>query len=1442
MAKLHGQVPVIDITSDGMQATASAPTDDVFGGFPNEPAEETRPAPNTPSSAQPNRHDSFTDHDTTFSKPPVLRKIDPGSGYQYGPAAPISAANFRMPNKTASARPFTNTAPPKPPRAQHSHAPTNNATHDIRLGDHADTVDKASWNQDDNDPPILPTRPAVPGQRHATSGQFRQTNDFGGEAWPRERNSQHVIRKPPFPEFVKAPVRPSHQHKLAEEAPPTAFTRDRPSIGNEQLQPSHGRGHDSNVLSHIDHPSSPVVERPSHPEVRHYESSHHIAHTNDVQAYGETRDFEAHGALPYHESQSAKADGGLEHIKAHPHPQQRQKAYDHPCELGEEALYPDADQSAPTSHEAQERTPGAAWEPSHSEARSPHSAYREINGLPQDGPPGRNKEATGKQNSMSIQPLRQVLPEKERQSVVQTPPRKTRAQMPSRPFRETPVETTDDGDVGTKLRPRSRHSNVSKRRSAKVHAANTSRAYNVSSESSSDSLKGTPPLPRPFGGHAFVADIAGVVNKHQHAANSERSQEAERYVEYIRKLKRQRERNLDDIQKYSTYVDDQKEKIEKLRKSEQALAEQVKAMSVEAQESAEKVRKMEEKYHICKGHLNAAIEEQQRLYARMKKKCDDTIREVRVVEQSQKALVDISTQKGDAAMKEIRQSVRDVVTESQAEIKNLTKKVEAAERQVEQKNVELVQERERLQVLSDKLRDAQESTAGFQELMSQNKTVLDKLEERIAAETQHGQLLESQAREGFQAVQSCLSIVSEIMARGPKTMSELQRVCQESVAGIATKLNALAESQNSSRESNDQFWTNLENQVRMILGQINSRFNEVVQQLDEKKKENNLHEELFSKQEQQRRGLETELEVLRRESERHELQMAESEEKIAILQAARGEHEVAKRQLGALQREVDRLAEENNISTNKISDLESKLRAKDESYLSEMHQFSANVVKLNQVLQEKESASRKAAQEAAEMARREAKIELGQAISEARLATEDVKRQRDSLMTELEISTRISQEKEEIVRQQNLAISSLKERMAILESEHANLAENSEQQIITHQQFQIQEAEKTKRLEEGLASSRGLTSKAQEEGKREHSKLMSFISVVDGWATREHLSTEAVGHLRSMGSEAATVEEFKTRASRTFDQLMADFRASWVPEPSAVPEITVRGDEGSRFFPRHENQSFQTPADIEGVPVAQMMDTTALQVPFESTQEQTRRVMVRSPASKQPEPSPPTIDEEKTARRIAVQPKSIIKPTSATPKTGTEDGSVEGNVVAGDTSAETPQTAEPKRQGPHARTAKVTETAAATRERRKRPRETETPESEPSRRAKRPTAKAPAETTEPNVSHGRQRHPPASTNPESSKGNSKVSHNQGPSHMTWDLGAQLLSRKSSKPRTYGSQQPDSAPQTSKPREWDSQELLKPLESQEQTVFPQADQSLVDGVVFLSGLRGKQLRK
>lgn len=78
----------------------------------------------------------------------------------------------------------------------------------------------------------------------------------------------------------------------------------------------------------------------------------------------------------------------------------------------------------------------------------------------------------------------------------------------------------------------------------------------------------------------------------------------------------------------------------------------------------------------------------------------------------------------------------------------VTKKAEAAERLLEQKDAEIAQERERRQVLANKLREAQDSATRFQELMSQNKSIFDKLGEQMKVEAQSGRQLETQVREG----------------------------------------------------------------------------------------------------------------------------------------------------------------------------------------------------------------------------------------------------------------------------------------------------------------------------------------------------------------------------------------------------------------------------------------------------------------------------------------------------------------------------------------------------------------------------------------------------------------------------------------------------------------------------------------------------------------------
>jgi len=73
--------------------------------------------------------------------------------------------------------------------------------------------------------------------------------------------------------------------------------------------------------------------------------------------------------------------------------------------------------------------------------------------------------------------------------------------------------------------------------------------------------------------------------------------------------------------------------------------------------------------------------------------------------------------------------------------------IASIQRQLGEKTSELANEQTTVRILSEKLKDAQALSTGFDRLMSQNKDVLEKLEEQIRSKFEQDQIMESQAKE-----------------------------------------------------------------------------------------------------------------------------------------------------------------------------------------------------------------------------------------------------------------------------------------------------------------------------------------------------------------------------------------------------------------------------------------------------------------------------------------------------------------------------------------------------------------------------------------------------------------------------------------------------------------------------------------------------------------------
>jgi chromosome segregation ATPase len=229
---------------------------------------------------------------------------------------------------------------------------------------------------------------------------------------------------------------------------------------------------------------------------------------------------------------------------------------------------------------------------------------------------------------------------------------------------------------------------------------------------------------------------------------------------------------------------------------------------------------------------------------------------------------------------------------------------------------------------------------------------------------------------------------------------------ETNISSIISKLEAILDAQRASGEKEGTHSASLDAHTAQITERLDRQNEELQRQLEKKAEENGSLSAMVKAGEQRYANLEAEYEALKKDLEGQDLQVTELEEMLFAMDAARYKSEERQHQLATAEKQNEQLAEQLESKAAAIKELENSLRCKDEAYMSEVRQFTGNLVKLNQTLQEKEATSKTLAEQAAELARREMRIEMERAVSKTQMALEEAQRQMDSLQGD---TTRLKQ-------------------------------------------------------------------------------------------------------------------------------------------------------------------------------------------------------------------------------------------------------------------------------------------------------------------------------------------------------------------------------------------------------------------------------------------------
>ncbi|KAK0617375.1 hypothetical protein B0T14DRAFT_433894, partial [Immersiella caudata] len=527
---------------------------------------------------------------------------------------------------------------------------------------------------------------------------------------------------------------------------------------------------------------------------------------------------------------------------------------------------------------------------------------------------------------------------------------------------------------------------ISQPRGALARKRHASSLSNPPFESRSKSLESPQPQKRART-QELTIEIASVLNNFTQAHKHEQEAQACDYERQIRKLMDDRDVALEALDKYDDLYRRQADEIKRAQSSTVQMGAQIKTLEANLNASTDRAKAIEAKYQTCKEHLNAAILEQQHLY-----------RQTRI---------------------------------------ELKKNLALAKQETEEKDTELRLEKERIQTLSGRLKDFQALDTGFESLTTQYEEILAKLDDQGTDATQHSQLQEERIQERYVPIQgkfqSCR--VSNMTQSRGQLIDRCVRKARANDCSIMTKLQAILEFQSTLGEQESALLTSLKIHMEQVTERLDRQSENLQQQLEEKAEENGKLSAMLEAEERRYASLESAFETIKKDLETQDIQVTELEDRLFSMDAVQQKNEEMEGRLAVAEKQKDHLEEQLACKAATIKELESSLRRKDETYMSEVRNFTINLVKLNQTIQEKEATLNILVEQAARVARQEMQVETDKAVSHAQNALREAERQVGSLRDEVKRLKQNVDGKAEEVRQTAQTIASFEKRLTLAESE-----------------------------------------------------------------------------------------------------------------------------------------------------------------------------------------------------------------------------------------------------------------------------------------------------------------------------------------------------------------------------------------------------------------------
>ncbi|KAH6843094.1 hypothetical protein B0I37DRAFT_437149, partial [Chaetomium sp. MPI-CAGE-AT-0009] len=693
--------------------------------------------------------------------------------------------------------------------------------------------------------------------------------------------------------------------------------------------------------------------------------------------------------------------------------------------------------------------------------------------------------------------------------------------------------------------------------------------------------------------HEFTTGMAGVINQFTQQQSAALEEQKSKYHKYIKRLKRDLADESSVVARQVSQIDAQTNEINDLRDSQEQMVGQLKDVEAKLGASEDRGRKLEERYRACKTHLNSAIQEQQDLYTRSNKHWGDAIEQIN-----------------------------------------------ALTVEVNEKEAELSRERESVRSLSEKLRDLQATSGGFERLAIQGKEIMQKLGEQYTEAEAHRNNSAEELRDRLNVIAARLQTLSNSMSGQPEAMCGIRKAQEESlnrrVPNVTSKLDTILESRAAAAEATSQLSADLELHAGKIWQRLDNHLESLSKQLAEKAEENGMVSTLYKRKDAECEEHLNELAMLRAATEKQADQIHELEASLVVSDAAQDQNEETIRRLDERATETERLREEVKFKTAAVAELQSRLDAKEAVFSSELQNCSLNIQKLVHTLHEKDQSLANAAQQAAEAARRDMRDEMERAHAITEKSLRETTKDREALASQVEELKRQVQEKETGESRSVATMRSLQESLATEEAKGKLAAEQLAQRSTDFKQAENQLAARVKDLETKLKVANDRAVGLKTESQRHHTRSEMLIAGLKRWVQQEGLLADGLDNLGDSHDNVEKITEILTHT---------------------LGPISVRQTGADRLKEDGSGNTMGKHPETDTDAAEGTFGNNPL--PYASRLHHMRRVVVRSPANVPNEPAAPSIDQEKMRRREGMQPKSIMKRVTRSTSGMSRQGSID---------------------------------------------------------------------------------------------------------------------------------------------------------------------------------------